>query len=173
MNRPYTNIEGRVYSDETSGVELPRLGSTNTFTGGNTFAGMVATSLTASGTVSGPNIQTTATAATATADGSTTGNLTTLGTYSFVSVTSANAAHIITLPASTPGRVVRLYVGANGYELKSSIPSSIAINGGIGASVSSTVGANVLVIAQCTSATTWVANTYSSTGTVAALEAAH
>lgn len=58
--------------------------------------------------------------ATATADGLTTGALT--GTDQFVSVTSANANNIIALPldADCPiGTVIRGWVGANGFELRS------------------------------------------------------
>lgn len=58
--------------------------------------------------------------ATATADGLTTGLLT--GTDQFVTVTSANADHIVALPsdAACPiGTVIRGWVGANGFELRS------------------------------------------------------
>jgi|ETNvirnome_2_300_1030623.scaffolds.fasta_scaffold00052_59 hypothetical protein len=114
--------------------------------------------------------QSAAVARTATGDGLTTGIITDGTTY--VTVTSASANNIITLPTPTPGNVVWLNVGANGYELRSSAPSSVAINGGTGAGVESAVGANVLVRCVCTSATTWVCNTFTSTGTEAALEAA-
>lgn len=58
--------------------------------------------------------------ATATADGLTTGLLT--GADQFVTVTSGNADHIVALPsdASCPiGTVIRGWVGANGFELRS------------------------------------------------------
>lgn len=57
--------------------------------------------------------------ATATDAGLTTGALT--GSNQFVTVTSANANHVICLPAdsTTPvGTVIRGYVGANGFELR-------------------------------------------------------
>lgn len=111
-----------------------------------------------------------AVARTATADGTGTGTIAD-GT-SFVTVTSASANNIIVLPTPKPGEVVWLMNGGTGYELRSSTPASVAINGGTGASAESAVGANVLVRAICTTATTWVCNTYSTIGTEAALEAA-
>jgi len=92
---------------------------------------------------------------------------------SYVEVTSNNAAHLITLPPPTPGNIVHLFVGGStAYELQSSAPATVAINGGVGASASSTVAANTLVKCVCTSATTWVATQFSSTGAATALEAA-
>jgi hypothetical protein len=58
-----------------------------------------------------PNIQ----AVTATADGLTTGLIT--AGKNFITVTSANAAHQITLPASSVGTVIRILVGATACEL--------------------------------------------------------
>lgn len=58
-----------------------------------------------------PNIQ----AVTATADGLTTGLIT--AGKNFITVTSANADHQITLPASSVGTVIRILVGATGCEL--------------------------------------------------------
>ena len=60
------------------------------------------------------------TTATATADGLTTGLLS--GTNQFVTVTSSNAGHIVCLPsdATCPvGTVIKGWVGANGFELRS------------------------------------------------------
>jgi hypothetical protein len=59
-------------------------------------------------------------AVTATADGLTTGLI--LASDTFVTVTSANAAHIIMLPAapaSMVGKVIRGWIGANGCEVRS------------------------------------------------------
>lgn len=92
-------------------------------------------------------------------------------TASFVSVTSSNAAHIVTLPAPVVGKVVMLHVGSNGFELRSSAPASIAINGGTGASAESAIPANTLVIAVCTTLTSWQAIDLTGT-TLAAVEAA-
>ena len=58
-----------------------------------------------------PNIQ----AVTATSDGLTTGLIT--AGKNFITVTSANAGHQITLPASSVGTVIRILVGATGCEL--------------------------------------------------------
>lgn len=109
---------------------------------------------------------------TATVAGATTGTIAAAGSLQFVTVTSGDAAHIIILPAPTPGTIVILANGATAYELKSSAPSTIAINGGTGAAVSSTIAANSMVIAVCTSATTWQAIRIAAT-TLAAVEAAH
>jgi hypothetical protein len=135
---------------------------------GNSNFDTIVASLT--GNVTG-NLTPPSVARTATSDGLTTGIIADAGSLQFVAVTSANAAHIVALPAPTPGTIVVLYVGANGYELKSSAPATVAINGGTGASVSSTVSANKMVVAICTSALTWHAFTITA-ATLAALEAA-
>lgn len=109
------------------------------------------------------------TAVTATADGLTTAIIP--DTASFVTVTSANVAHIVVLPAPTPGRIVILRNGATGYELRSSAPATVAINGGTGASAESAVAASTMVVAVCTTATTWQAISLVGT-TLAAVEAA-
>lgn len=110
-------------------------------------------------------------AATATSGGLTTAIIADAGMLQFVTVTSANAAHIIVLPSPTPGTIVILRVGSNGYELRSSDPATIAINGGSGADAESAIAANSMVIAVCTSATTWQAISLAGT-TLAAVEAA-
>lgn len=114
--------------------------------------------------------QATATARTATSDGLTTGIIAD-GT-SFVTVTSANANNIITLPTPTPGTVVRLRNGATGYELRTSAPATVAINGGTGAAAESAVAANSLVMCVCDTATTWVCTNFTTAGVVAATEVA-
>lgn len=115
-------------------------------------------------------VQSAAVARTATSDGLTTAIIAD-GT-AYVTVTSASANNIIVLPTPTPGNILWLNVGSNGYELRSDTPASVAINGGTGANVESAVGANVLVRVVCTSATTWVANKFTTIGTESALEAA-
>lgn len=115
-------------------------------------------------------VQVTATARTATAGGTGTGTIAD-GT-SFVTVTSADANHIIVLPTPTPGTRVVLRNAGTGYELRSSTPASVAINGGTGASAESAIGANVLVTCVCDTATTWVCMNQSTNGTVSATEAA-
>ncbi len=108
-------------------------------------------------------------AVTATSDGLTTGLIPDRAT--FVAVTSANADHIVTLPAPVVGKVIILRNGATGYELRSSAPATIAINGGSGANAESAVAASTMVIAVCTTATTWQAIGLAGT-TLAAVEAA-
>ena len=112
----------------------------------------------------------TAEARTATADGLTTGIIS--DSADIVTVTSANADHIITLPTPTPGRRVTLVNAGTGYELRSSAPATVAINGGSGASAESAIGANVVVECRCVSATRWICNNYSTAGAVTATEAA-
>lgn len=110
-------------------------------------------------------------AVTATADGTGTGTIDADGMLQFVAVTCDSAAKIVVLPAPTPGRIVILRNGATGYELRSSAPATVAINGGTGAAAESAVAANTMVVAVCTTATTWQAIGLVGT-TLAAVEAA-
>lgn len=73
----------------------------------------------------------------------------------FVSVTSANSAHIVILPPPVPGKKLYIHVGANGFALRSSAPATVAINGGTGASAGSAIAADTLVEIVCTTATSW------------------
>jgi hypothetical protein len=107
---------------------------------------------------------------TATADGTGTGAVGVA--QEFVQVTSANAAHIITLPDPAFRQTIRLRNGATGYELRTSDPETIAINGGTGAAAESAIGANVLTVCVCDSDTTWVCTDYSTAGVVSATEVA-
>lgn len=109
-------------------------------------------------------------AVTATADGTGTGTI--ADTTTFALVTSANANNIVVLPTPTVGREVWLAVGATGYELRSSAPGTVAINGGAGANAESAIGANVATRCVCTSATTWICTDFAAAGTVTATEAA-
>lgn len=94
-------------------------------------AGSIGTAELASASVTAAKIAEVATA-TATADGLTTGLVTTLtGFKKFVDVTSAAATNAITLPAitaATIGQEVFLTVGANGYELLTVASSNATIN---------------------------------------------
>lgn len=112
-----------------------------------------------------------AVARTATADGTTTGTIAAAGLLQFVTVTSDDANKIVILPAPTPGTIIILRNGATGYELRSSAPATIAINGGAGANAESAIAASTMVIAVCTTATTWQAIGLAGT-TLAAVEAA-
>lgn len=92
-------------------------------------------------------------ARTATADGTGTGVVSATTTH--VTVTSANADHIITLPAPVPGKVITMNVGSNGFELRSSAPATIAINGGAEADAESAIPANSTLWLICVSSTAW------------------
>jgi len=93
------------------------------------------------------------------------------GMIQFVTVTSDNADKIVILPTPTPGTIVILRNGATGYELRSSAPATVAINGGSGSNAESAIADNTMVIAICTSATTWQAISLAGT-TLDAVEAA-
>lgn len=110
-------------------------------------------------------------ARTATETGATTGTIAGGRLLNIVAVTSANAAHIVILPAPTPGTIVVAYVGANGYELRSSAPGTVAIGGGAEAGAESAIPAASIAVVFCTSATTWVGFTITA-ATLAAIEAA-
>jgi len=87
-------------------------------------------------------------------------------------ITSALATNIVKLPAPVVGLKITLIVAANGYELKSSAPATIGINGGVGAAVSSSVAANTVVKIECVSLTNWIASTLTAAGVVGVLEVA-
>lgn len=114
----------------------------------------------------------TSTARTATADGLTTGTIADGGLWQFVTVTSADANHIVVLPTPTPGKLVVLYVGATGYELRTSAPGTIGINGGTGASAESAIGASTVAFLFCETATSWKGWQLGSDGTLAKVEVA-
>jgi hypothetical protein len=111
-------------------------------------------------------------ARTATADGTGTGTIADAGGLQFVTVTSANADHIVILPAPTPGVIVILHVGANGFELRSSAPATVGINGGTGASAESAIAANSTCVMICVSATAWKGFFLDADSDVAKVEAA-
>lgn len=113
-----------------------------------------------------------AVARTATAAGLTTGTIADAGFLQFVTVTSDNADKIIILPTPTPGTMVWLTNGATGYELRSSDPATVAINGGTGANAESAIAANSTVLAICISATAWKAIFLDADADVAKVEAA-
>lgn len=109
-------------------------------------------------------------ARTATVTGATTGTVS--ATTDFVVVTSANADHIIVLPEPVIGKVVTLKNGGTGYELRTSDPATISINGGAEASAESAIGANVTVVCRCVSATAWIATSYATNGAITATQVA-
>lgn len=107
---------------------------------------------------------------TATADGLTTGIIG--STAGHVTVTSGNADHIVVLPAPEVGKRIVIDVGANGFELRSSSPTTIAINGGTGSAAESAIAANSTIIAICVSATAWKAFFLDADSDLAKVEAA-
>lgn len=111
-------------------------------------------------------------ARTATADGLTTGIIADAGMLQFVTVTSASADNIVVLPTPTPGTIVILHVAATGYELRSSTPTTVGINGGTGAAAESAIGANTTVVMICATATSWKGLQLGSDGTLAKVEVA-
>ncbi len=97
-----------------------------------------------------------AVARTATADGLTTGTIADAGLLQFVQVTAGSDANsIIVLPTPTPGTIVILNVGATGFELRSSAPNTVGINGGTGSAGESAIAANSTCVMICVSATSW------------------
>lgn len=84
----------------------------------------------------------------------------------FASLTSANAAHIVKLPAPVVGKVVRGAIAGTGCEIASSVPTGIAVNGVTGAGVESALAANASFEATCVGATKWILLNFSSTGEV-------
>lgn len=109
---------------------------------------------------------------TATSDGTGTGTVAGVGQVTVAVVTSADANHIVTLPAPVAGKIVVLCnPGGTGYEVRSSAPATVAINGGTGASAESAMAATSTGIFVCESATSWRAlevNTATAAGTEAA-----
>jgi len=102
---------------------------------------------------------------TATADGTGTGTVPGGGFYT---TDSANADHIVILPAPIAGTVVYLNsIGETGqaYELRTSAPGSISLNNVTGSGKESVIAAtDVLVQAICVSTTAWVVNVYDRLG---------
>lgn len=110
--------------------------------------------------------------ATATTTGATTGTIPSIGSDIFVTVTCDDANKIVILPAPVPGTQVTLVNAGTGYELRSSSPTTVAINGGTASNAESAIGANVVVHCKCVTATRWIAFQQSTNGTVSATEAA-
>ncbi len=108
----------------------------------------------------------------ATSDGLTTGTIADGGIRQHITVTSANANNIIVLPTPTPGTSIVLDVGATGFELRTSTPASIAINGGTGSAAESAIPASSTVFMTCVSATAWKGYFMDADGDLAKVEAA-
>jgi hypothetical protein len=109
-------------------------------------------------------------ARTATTDGTGTGTIS--ANKTFVTVTSSGASKQIILPAPVVGQTIVLEVGANGFDLLSSDPATISINGGSGAGAKSAIAASSTVFLTCTSATSWKGYFMDADGDVAKVAAA-
>lgn len=94
-------------------------------------------------------------AVTATADGLTTGLIS--ATARHVSITSANAAHVVVLPPAVVGKEITGYVGANGCELQTLDASNVKINDvDCDGANEAAIPATTLFTAKCVSATEWI-----------------
>jgi hypothetical protein len=92
-----------------------------------------------------------------TADGTGTG-LIADGTSMVVLTQPASADHWITLPTPTPGTILWILTSADavGFEIRTSDPATIAINGGAATNAESAIAATATVIrCICASATQW------------------
>lgn len=96
------------------------------------------------------------------APGGTTGVISESST--FVVVTSSSADNVITLPAPVPGKRILIINGATGYELRSSDPATVGINGGTGANAESAIAASMILELICVSATNWIGSSYTAAG---------
>tara|TARA_R110002020_G_scaffold45926_1_gene130970 strand:+ start:354 stop:1106 length:753 start_codon:yes stop_codon:yes gene_type:complete len=116
--------------------------------------------------------QNTAVARTATADGTDTGTIA-AGT-SFVTLTSGGANTICILPAPVIGNIIYISEdGTTGYELRSSAPASIGINGGTASNAESAIaGAITYIKCVCVSATNWICSQYDADGDESKVEVA-
>ncbi len=128
----------------------------------------ISTSEIADGAVTAAKIRDTAEARTATADGLTTGLITSpVSAIKFVAVTSAAATNAITLPAASSaliGTVIYLTVGANGYELLTPASGNNTINQVDADGTNQLdVAASTTVRCTCVSATGWIAETIAAT----------
>lgn len=87
----------------------------------------------------------------------------------------SDANHIVTLPAPVPGTEVWLLtVGdSTGFEVRTTTPASIAINGGTGSNAESAIAAAIkLVRFYCISATEWLGTQYDADNDATKVEAA-
>lgn len=109
-------------------------------------------------------------ARTATAAGDGTGQIS--AGVTMVTVTSDDANKIITLPAPVPGTHITLINGTTGYELRTSAPATIGINGGTGTNAESAISASMILELVCVSATAWIGSSYTAAGVKGVVEVA-
>ena len=113
-------------------------------------------------------------ARTATAAGLTTGTIADgAGQLQIIVVTCDDANKIIILPTPVVGTIIVIINGTTGYELRSSSPTTIGINGGVAADGESAIPASTTAILVCETLTNWKGFQMSSTaGTLAKVEVA-
>ena len=118
-------------------------------------------------------IQSTAIARTATDDGTGDGTIA-AGTSVVLVDADSDADHIIILPAPVVGNIITIIEnGTTGYELRSSTPGSIGINGGTGSGAESAIaGAITYIRCVCVSSTSWIATQFDADGDESKVEAA-
>lgn len=93
-------------------------------------------------------------------------------THVTVSVTT-DLNDIVILPDPVVGMIVILSNGTTGYELRSSAPATIGINGGTGASAESAIPASTTAWLICETATAWKGfQSHGTGGTLALVEVA-
>lgn len=164
-----TYAQGGAYRDRDGNIKVPSGAELDIESGGALKIAGTAIAATAT-ELNGLDLSSVE-AITATSDGTGTGTISDGGLLKVVSVTSAGANNIVVLPTPTPGTIVVGFVGANGFELRTDTPASVAISGGSGSNAESAIPANTLFFAVCTSATTWLGWDLTGT-TLAAIEAA-
>ena len=109
-------------------------------------------------------------ALTANADGTGTGAIPAGVTH--VTVTSSANTKVFSLPPPVVGTRIVVIMTANGAKIKTSAPATVGINGGTGAAATLAIAADIEVIFECMSETSWKAWTVADIGTFAAAAAA-
>lgn len=86
----------------------------------------------------------------------------------------SDANHIVILPAPVVGNIIIIIEnGTTGYELRTSTPASIGINGGTASNGESAIaGATTYIRCVCVSSTSWIATQFAADGTESKVEAA-
>jgi hypothetical protein len=93
----------------------------------------------------------------------------------FITVTSANAAHWVNLPTPTPGAELWIAsAGGTGWELRSAAPETTAINGNTPTAghESAVAATDLLTRCKCMSAVAWIVTHFASDGTESAADPA-
>ena len=118
-------------------------------------------------------IQATIFARVATDDGTGIGTIP-AGISSVIVNADSDANHIIILPAPVLGNIIHIMeAGTTGYELRSSAPASIGINGGTASNGESAIaGAITYIKCVCVSTTNWICSQYDADGDESKVDAA-